>query len=71
MKVVFMLQNVLEKKGISRRELSRMTGIRPQTINDMCNNASIHLPLENTARICEVLECELNDILRLEKEPTE
>lgn len=71
MKVVFTLQNVLDYKSMSRRELSRITGIRHQTINDMCNNTAVYLPMENTAKICSVLKCEITEIMRLEKEPSE
>lgn len=71
MRTIFTLQSVLDNKGMSRRELSRLSGVRHQTINDMCNNSSIYLPLENTAKICAVLDCEISDILKLEKEPSE
>jgi putative transcriptional regulator len=67
MPVIFKLDNLLKERGISRRELSRLTEIRPQTINDMCNNKTIHLPLENIAKICEVLECEISEILEHKK----
>lgn len=71
MNVTIKLAELLERKNISHRELSRMTGIRHPSISEMCNNKTERLPLKNLAKICEVLECELTDILELQKEPSE
>lgn len=71
MNVVIKLAELLEDKRISHRELSRMTGIRHPSISEMCNNSTERLPLRNLAVICEVLECEITDILKLEREPSE
>lgn len=65
------LAKILEERRISHRELSRMTGIRHPSISEMCNNKTERLPLKNLAAICNVLECEITDILELQKEPSE
>lgn len=65
------LAEILEHKRISHRELSRMTGIRHPSISEMCNNKTERLPLKNLALICTVLQCEITEILQLEKEPSE
>lgn len=56
---------------MSQHELSRKTGVRQPTINAMCRNQSKRIPLDNLASICEVLECDITDVLELIKEPTE
>lgn len=66
MKIYINLDNLLSKKGMSQHELSRLTGIRQPSINEMCRNQTLRLPLENLAKICEVLECDISDILKLE-----
>lgn len=71
MKVILILDMLLSNKGMSQHELSRLTGIRQPTINDMCQNKTKSLPLVNLAKICEVLECEITDIIELKEEPTE
>lgn len=71
MKVVITLDKQLDIANISQRELSRLTGIRQPSINEMCHNQTQRVPLDNLARICEVLHCEITDILKLEKEPME
>jgi len=65
MKVKIKLDLLLDQKGITQRALSRLTGIRHVSINEMCNNQTQRLPLDNLARICEVLECDISDILEL------
>ncbi len=68
MKIVITLDQLLVKKEMSQRELSKRTGIRQPSINEMCRNQTQRLPLENLAKICEVLECEISDILVLVKD---
>lgn len=61
------LQKLLDEKGISQRELEKLTGIKQPTINKMCQNTLLHFPLESLDIICEVLECEISDVLTREK----
>lgn len=67
MKVIITLDQILQEKGMSQRELSRITGIRQPSINEMCRNQTSRLPLENLAKICEVLHVDISDVLKLEK----
>jgi putative transcriptional regulator len=71
MKILIQLDKLLEKTNMTQRELSRQTGIRVPSINEMYHNQTVRLPLENLAKICEVLNCEITDILKLEKEQSE
>lgn len=71
MKVVIKLDQILERANMTQRELARKTGIRVPSINEMYHNQTVRLPLDNLAKICEVLECEITDILKLEKEQSE
>lgn len=65
MKVIIILRETLNLHGISERELSRLTGIRQPSINDLCNNQAKHLPLENLAAICGALNVGINAVLKL------
>lgn len=71
MKVVIQLDKLLSQRNMTQRELARITKIRVPSINEMFHNQTIRLPLDNLAKICEALDCEISDILTLEKEPTE
>ncbi|WP_276208275.1 helix-turn-helix transcriptional regulator [Gracilibacillus sp. YIM 98692] len=70
-KVSIKLNKLLSEKNISHREFARMTGVRHPSISEMCNNETKRLPLDNLAKICEVLECDITDVLQLEKDPSE
>lgn len=65
MKVIIKLDKILAEREMSQHELSRLTGIRQPSINEMCRNQTQRLPLENLAKICEVLNCDITDILEL------
>lgn len=71
MQVRLNLDAVLKEKSISQRELSRKTGIKQPTISKMCNNTLEHFPLDSLAKICEVLDCEITDVIELKKEQSE
>lgn len=71
MKVIIKLDKLLKEHNISQHELSRQTGIRQATVNAMYRNQSKRIPLDNLASICEVLNCDISDVLVLIKEPTE
>ena len=57
------LHRILQERGISQAELSRMTGIRPSTVCDLCNNNADFLKVENLDKICSVLKCDVSDIV--------
>ncbi|QNR65471.1 MULTISPECIES: helix-turn-helix domain-containing protein [Paenibacillus] len=61
------LDHILVRRNISRRELARKTGIRPATINDLCNNTAKQLLFDNLAAICEELNVDVSDIIVLHK----
>jgi putative transcriptional regulator len=65
MKINIKLGQILDERKISHREFARLTGIRHPTISEMCNNNTKHIPLANLTKICEVLECEITDVLEL------
>lgn len=57
------LSRLLGEKRWTQAYLSQMTGIRPNTVSDMYNEITERVSLENLDRICEVLECELSDLM--------
>jgi putative transcriptional regulator len=66
--IILKLNKFLKEKGISQRELSRLTGVRHPTISEMCLNRSKSLPVENLDIICTVLDCDITDIIEHKKE---
>lgn len=53
---------LLAEKRWTRSDLARKTGIRINTICDICNDMADRVNLEHIDRICEVLNCNVSDI---------
>lgn len=62
-----MIEIVLSRKlgelRMTQAELSRRTGIRPNTISDLFNDMVSKVDLDQLSAICEVCNCEVSDIL--------
>ena len=63
------LSTILGKKRITQAELSRKTGIRPATINEMYHEITERINLIYLDKICETLECDISDLLEYEPNP--
>ena len=48
---------------MTQSELAKKTGIRPATINEMYHELIERVNLDYLSRICEVLNCEIEDLL--------
>ena len=57
------LSSMLGKRRWTQADLARKTGIRPSTINEMYHELSVRVNLEHLDLICEVLDCELSDLI--------
>lgn len=55
------LSKILGEKLMSQRELSELTGIRPNTINEWYHEITVSLRVEHSDRICEVLGCSVDE----------
>lgn len=64
------LDRLLKERSMNQRELSIKTGIRAASIHEMYYNQTQRLPLKNIALICETLDCEIQDLLTLQKDVT-
>ena len=60
------LSTLLGERRITQAELARKTGIRPATINELYHEFSVRVNLEHLDKICEVLDCEITDLLKYE-----
>lgn len=57
------LSKMLGEKRWTQADLSRKTGIRPNTISELYNELVERVNLEHLDKICEVLECKIEDVL--------
>lgn len=69
MKVI--LQDTLNKKGISQYKLAKLTGIAASTINKLCKNQTTSIDFNTLQKICDALKCGTSDILQIEQPTTE
>jgi putative transcriptional regulator len=61
------LSTLLGERRWTQADLSRRTGIRAATINDLYNEFAERVNLEHLDKICEVLGCELGELIQREK----
>ena len=66
-----MLSKILGERRINQAELARKTGIRPNTINALYHGYAKRVSLEHIDKLCDVLGCELDELLVRETEPPE
>lgn len=69
MAIRILLSRKLGELRWTQADLARKTGIRPNTINDLYNEFATRVSLEHLDRICEVLDCDLSEILVREPTP--
>lgn len=63
------LSKLLGERRWTQADLARKTGIRRATINELYNELNDRVSLEHLDRICEVLNCEVSDILEYVPNP--
>lgn len=62
------LNSVLEKQNISRYELAKRTGIRYHIIDNYYKNKVVRYDSFILNKICTALNCNIEDIIKFEKE---
>ena len=58
------LSRLLGEQRMTQKELADKTQIRAATINEMYHELVERVNLDYLSRICEVLDCEVEDILQ-------
>lgn len=53
--IIFHLEELLQQQKISQNEFARMTGIRPNTINDLVKNKTKRLEIATLNKILKVI----------------
>lgn len=61
------LDNILDKRNISRYELAKRTGIQYQIIDNYYKNKVKRYDSYVLDRICDALDCTIEDIVHFEK----
>lgn len=63
------LNQVLDNKGISQNQMAKDTGISTSTLRNLNHNRTTRINFDILEKICTYLDCRIEDILCLEKNP--
>ena len=66
-KIYINLENILKEKNISKNKLCTHCDLQRTQLNNYCKNKVVRVDLAIVAKICDFLECEISDILVLER----
>ena len=66
MAIKLRLQEILNERGMSQRELAKQMNVRPNTINHLCSDKVNAIYLENIELICRTLSIQLSELLVIE-----
>ena len=66
-KIKFNIKSIMKKKNITRNKLANLTGATYNVINRYYNSNISRLDLDVLARICYVLDCNVEEIITYEK----
>lgn len=64
--ITIQLRALLKRRNMTQAELAKLTGIRPSTICDLCNNNASFIKIEHLERILTALKCQFNDFFARE-----
>ena len=59
------LSKLLGEKRMTQKELSKLTGIRANTINEWYHEIAVSLRVEHIDKICEALGCSVGDLIEV------
>lgn len=62
------LRVLMAKKGVNIQDVSDATGLSRKSISKLYNESSIQITFDVIARLCAYFNCEVDDLLFLEKE---
>lgn len=61
------IDEILEKQNKSRYWLSKQIGMTQNNLANLCNNKTTSIKFNNLEKICDVLNCRIEDILEIDK----
>lgn len=64
----FDIDDLLKKKNKTRYWLSKETGISYPALKKIADNETVSISIENLQKLCDALECNLNNLLIRKKE---
>lgn len=62
------LLSIMAKRNITPRELQRRSGLSKSVIDSLIEDQREMISFDILATLCEILDCEIGDLIVLEKE---
>lgn len=66
MRVICMFKPIIDERGISIRKVAADTGINFESLRRIYNNDTERFPKDVLAKLCEYLNVDISDFLKLE-----
>ena len=67
-KIIIDIERVLTEKGISKTQLCYACKLQRTQLNNYCKNKVTRVDLYTLAKMCDYIQCDVGDILKLENE---
>lgn len=67
-KIKFTLKDYIDSRQVTRYWLSKNSGVSMSAVENIYKNKTRRIDFSTLEKICETLECEISDILHLEKQ---
>ncbi len=61
------LKTILDSRGLSIRKVAADTGVQFESLRRLYNNETERLPREILAKLCDYLQVDIADLIKLEK----
>lgn len=68
MKINSRLKAILDERGLSIRKVAADTGIQFETVRRLYNNDMERFPREALAKLCDYLQVDVSDLLKLDRQ---
>ncbi|MBO5610548.1 MAG: helix-turn-helix transcriptional regulator [Eubacterium sp.] len=66
-----LLSSILGEKRITQAKLSQMTGIRPNTINELYHEYAERVSIEHLDKLCKTLDVDLSELIKFVPDDSE
>ncbi len=66
--VTIILEELMQKKGVTPTELCEKTGLEPSALSMLRSSKAKAVRLTTLNVLCEVLDCEISDLLKYTKD---
>ncbi len=66
LKIVVAEKELRDRRQLGIRTIAEESGASISTVQRLLNNTMKRVPLDDLARLCSYLECDISDVLRLD-----